>query len=237
MRLNPETGRLKDPTLVDDPVPDIRALKENRQAVPVDDLKLSKADKQRMKDLLAKRDKARADRDKALGKGDEEAAAGHARDVNEASRQLGEEHAKAYMKEKYPDFEQLYPSDPTKPSRAGDFDQVWVKYGKNKRGKKVVVQVIVIEAKGGAGTLGTRKAGGLVVQQGTGAYFESIIASMEKGTPEMNRIAAMLKALKPSEIEYKLVIAPIEMTRDAKPRSQVLAVEVADFNLAKTLKP
>lgn len=236
-RLNPETGKLKDPTLVDDPVPDIRAQKENEQRVPVDDLNLSKADKERMKELLAKRDKARSERDKALGKGDEEAAAARARDVNEASRQLGEEHAKAYMKEKYPDFEQLYPSDPSKPSRSGDFDQVWVKYGKNKSGKKVVVQVVVIEAKGGSGRLTTRKAGPLVVQQGTGAYFESIIASMEKGTPEMAKIAATLKTLKPSDIEYKLVRAPIDMTRDAKPRSQVLTVEVADFNLAKTLKP
>lgn len=238
MRLNPESGRLKDPTLVDDPVPDIRAVKENEQRVSVDDLNLGKAEKKRMQDLQAKREKARSERDKALGRGDEEAAAGHARDVNEASRQLGEEHAKAYMKEKYPGFEQFYPTDPTKPSRAGDFDQVWVKYGTSKSGKKVVVQVVVIEAKGGSSTLGTRKGeGGLVVQQGTGAYFESIIASMEKGTPEMNKVAAMLKLLKPSDIEYKLVRAPIVMTTGAKPRSVVLAIDVADFNLAATLKP
>lgn len=237
MRLNPESGRLKDPTLVDAPVPDIRAQMENPAGVAVDDLKLAKADKQRIKDLLAERDKARAKRDKALGAGDEEAAAGHARQVNEASRRIGEEHARAFMEEKFPDFQQLYPNDPTKPSRAGDFDQVWVKYGKNKKGKKVVIQVIVIEAKGGSAKLGTRKAGPLVVQQGTGAYFESIVASMEKGTPEMNRVAALIKSLKPSEIEYKLVAAPIEMTAGARPVSQVLAVEVADFNLAKTMKP
>lgn len=237
MRLNPESGRLKDPTLVDAPVPDIRAQMENPASVAVDDLKLAKADKQRIKDLLAERDKARAKRDKALGAGDEEAAAGHARQVNEASRKIGEEHARAFMEEKFPDFQQLYPKDPAKPSRAGDFDQVWVKYGKNKKGKKVVIQVIVIEAKGGSARLGTRKTGALVVQQGTGAYFDSIVATMEKGTPEMNKVAALIKSLKPSEIEYKLVAAPIEMTTGAKPSSQVLAVEVADFNLAKTMKP
>lgn len=237
MRLNPESGRLKDPTLVDDPVPDIRAMKENPDSVPVADLKMGAAEKKRIQELLDARDAARRARDKALGKGDEEAAAQHAAKVNEASRQIGEEHSRAYMKEKYPDFEQMYPKDPTKPSRAGDFDQVWVKYGKNKSGKKVVIQVIVIEAKGGSARLGTRKAGALVVQQGTGAYFESILQSMEKGTPEMNKVAAMIRGLKPSEVEYKLVAAPVEMTEGARPRSQVLAVEVADFNLAKTLKP
>jgi hypothetical protein len=236
MRLNPETGRLKDPTLVDNPTPDIPAIKENPESVPVEDLKLSKAEKKRMQELLDARDKARRARDAALGRGDEEAAAAKARDVNEASRQLGEAHADAYMEEHFPEFEKLYPGDAAKPSRAGDFDQVWIKYGKSKSGKKVVVQVIVIEAKGGTSPLGTRKAGGLVVQQGTGAYFESIVASMEKGTPEMAKVAAIIRDLKPADIEYKLVRTPIAMTPGAKPRSQVLAIEIADFNLAKTLK-
>src|SRR5262249_28134069 len=127
--------------------------------VDVDQLKLSRAQKDRIKALLEERDKARRARDAALGRDDEAAAAGHARDVNEASRKLGEEHARAYMKENYPDFEIYSPTDASKPSRSGGFDQVWVKYGRSRSGKKVVVKVIVIEAKGGTSPLGTRKAG------------------------------------------------------------------------------
>lgn len=240
MRLNPETGRMKDPTLVDNPAPDVPAVKENPQKIAIDDLQLAEADKAKMKQLLEARDKARRARDVALARDDEETAALKARDVNEASRQLGEAHAKAFMEKEFPEFRQLYPSDPTKPSRSGDFDQIWVKYGKSASGKKIVVEVIVIEAKGGASPLGARKTPVGLAQQGTGAYFESIVTSMENGTPEMAQAAAVIRTVQqksPGAIEYKLVRAPVEMTPGAKPRSTVVAIQVNDFNLARTMTP
>jgi hypothetical protein len=230
-RLNPESGYLHDRTLLDNPVPDIRANKIDEKSFDLADLKLSKAERERVQGLLDARDKARRARDKANAEGKTDKAGEHAYAVNEATRQLGEEHARAYMRTNYPEYQQVYPKDPTKPSRAGDFDQVWVRYGKTPAGKRVAVEVIIVEAKGGTSPLGARKEGGLIVQQGTEAYMQSIIKSMEKGTPEMQRVANMISTLDPSQIQYQLVRAPVTMTPGAKPRSQILAIEVANFDL------
>jgi hypothetical protein len=230
-RLNPKSGSLKDPTLVDNPVPDISASKIDEKTFDLADLKLSKADRERVQGLLDARDKARRARDKANAEGKVDKAGEHAYAVNEATRQLGEEHARAYMSSRDPPYKQLYPKDPTKPSRSGDFDQVWVRYGKTPAGKRVVMEVVIVEAKGGTSPLGTRKEGGLIVQQGTEAYMQSIVKSMQDGTPEMQAVANLVKTLDPSQIQYKLVRAPITMTPSAKPRSQVLAIQVADFDL------
>jgi hypothetical protein len=230
-RLNPESGYLHDPTLLDNPVPDIRASKIDEKTFDVADLKLSKADRERAQGLLDARDKARRARDKANAEGKTDKANEHAYAVNEATRQLGEEHARAYMSTNYPEYQRIYPKDPTKPSRAGDFDQVWVRYGKTPAGKRVAVDVIIVEAKGGTSPLGARKEGGLIVQQGTEAYMQSIIKSMQKGTPQMQRVANLISNLDPSQIQYRLVRTPVTMTPGAKPRSQILAVEVANFDL------
>jgi hypothetical protein len=232
-RLNPETGRKKNPSLVDNPTPDVPAKLAGEQTLNVDDLNIGKKDKQRIKDLLAERDRARKARDKARDAGDEAKAAKIGAEVNEASRQLGEAHAEAYMREHYPGFELGYP-EPGKPSRSGDFDQVWVKFGD--KAKTVVLEVIVIEAKGGSSPLGTRNVKGVIAQQGSGLYFKGIVDSMRKGTPEMQKVVELIDTLPKDKVQYKVVRAPITMSEDAKPVSVVVKVEVGDFNLKATQK-
>lgn len=232
-RLNPDSGRKKNPSLVDNPTPDVPAKLASEQTLNVDDMKIGKQDKQRIKDLLAERDRARKARDAARDGGDEARAAKIGADVNEASRQIGEAHAEAYMRENHPGFELGYP-EPGKPSRSGDFDQVWIKYGDKAR--TVVVEVIVIEAKGGSSPLGARRVDGLLAQQGSGLYFKGIVDSMRKGTPSMQKAAKLIDSLPKDKVQYKVVRAPIEMTEGAKPVSVVVKVEVGDFDLKKTTK-
>jgi hypothetical protein len=233
-RLNPDTLRMKDPTLVDNPVPDVRAKVEAKEAIDIGDLKLSAADKKKIDALLAERDKAIAARDKANDAGRVEEAGQWGAKVNEASRQLGETHAEAYMRDKYPGFAREYPKDPTKPSRAGDFDQVWVRR-KAGLGGKIVVEVVIIEAKGGASRLGARKYDGLLVEQGSGAYFKSIVQNMaENGTDEMRKLALLVARTDPKNIVYKVVRAPVEKSPAG---SVVLKVEVGDFDMKSTQLP
>ena len=236
-RLNPDSGHLKDPTLVDNPTPDITAKLKSEEEIDVTKLKIGKKDQEHIDGLLKERDKARKARDTARDAGDEVTAGQQGAKVNEASRQLGEAHAEAYMRENFPDFERTYPTDPDKPSRSGDFDQVWVKYAKGKGGTQVAVEVIIIEAKGGTSPLGARKTeGGVIAQQGTGAYYDSIAAVMGKGTPEMQRVADILSTIDPNKVSYKVVRTPIEMISGAKPKSVVVKVEVGDFDMASTKK-
>ncbi|MFN9212478.1 MAG: hypothetical protein ACK6DI_16725, partial [Betaproteobacteria bacterium] len=233
-RLNPDTLRMKDPTLVDNPVPDVRAKVEAKEAIDVGDLKLGAAEKKKVDALLAERDKAIAARDKANDAGRVEEAGQWGTKVNEASRQLGETHAEAYMRDKYPGFAREYPKDPTKPSRAGDFDQVWVRRTAG-RGGKIVVEVVIIEAKGGASRLGARKYDGLLVEQGSGAYFKSIVQNMaENGTDEMRKLALLVARTDPKNIVYKVVRAPVEKSPAG---SVVLKVEVGDFDMKSTQLP
>jgi hypothetical protein len=138
------------------------------------------------------------------------------------------------MRDKYPGFAREYPKDPTKPSRAGDFDQVWVRRTAG-RGGKIVVEVVIIEAKGGASRLGARKYDGLLVEQGSGAYFKSIVQNMaENGTDEMRKLALLVARTDPKNIVYKVVRAPVEKSPAG---SVVLKVEVGDFDMKSTQLP
>ena len=99
-----------------------------------------------------------------------------------------------------------------------------------------MVEVIVIEAKGGGGSLGTRNVGGLVAQQGSGMYFKDIVNQMRKGNPSMQEAARKIDSVAADKVQFKLVRAPIEMSEGAKPVSVVVKIEVGDFNLAATMK-
>ncbi len=232
-RLNPQSGKPKNPNVVDNPTPDVPARLSNEKTLNIDDLKLTKPEKKRIQALLDERDLARKARDKARDNGEEAKAAKIGAEVNEASRKIGEAHAEAYMREKYPGFELGYP-EPGKPSRSGDFDQVWVKFGD--KAKTVVIEVVVIEAKGGSSPLGSRMVDGLRAQQGSGLYFKSIVTAMHEGTPAMQKAAGFIDSVAPDKVQFKLVRAPIEMSEGAKPSSVVVTVEVGDFNRKGTMK-
>jgi len=160
--------------------------------------------------LIRERDEARAKRDELRsGKPpDETGAAKQGAKVNEASRKIGDLHANEYMAKHHPDFDKIYPP-PGAGSRSGDFDQVWRKF-KIVDGKKEYldeVEVIIIEAKGGAGKLGVKNVGKQVVEQGTEPYYNAIVGNMKRidqDTYEALRLAGRDKT------QYLLVHSPIE---------------------------
>jgi hypothetical protein len=243
-RLNPDTWHLVGPTRTGKPKPDVEAEKiagsertfstTGKSEPGTDPLKLEPKLAAERQKLIAERDAARAERDANLKKipPDEVAAGKAGYKVNEASRQLGELHADAYMAQNHPEFKKVYPPAGAK-SRSGDFDQVWVREKGVPGQKDYIFEQIVIEAKGGASELGSRMAGEIRAQQGTKEYFDSIVASMLKGTPEMQAIAARLREAGPEGIRYLHVQVPIE----SGVASSVSSVHVSEFDLAPKAKP
>ena len=82
-----------------------------------------------------------------------------------ASEALGEEAARIYVKQNYPDATPLASKLPGK-GKQGQFDQVYA----TEDGK-----VLIIEAKGGNASWGSRSAGKDRAQQGSLEYMDSII--------------------------------------------------------------
>ena len=192
------------------------------EATQPDPLTLNAEEKRLRNRLLKDREEAREARDKAVAKRGEKAGRPFQAEVIESSRKLGELHADAYMREKFPNFKRVYPPEGA-PSRSGDFDRVYQRFDKGGR----VLQQIVIEAKGGGSPLGSRLVGDLRVEQGTLLYFNAIVESMSKGTPLMKEIAADLKAAGPGSVRYLLVRTHIEAT------GVVQTVEVREFPAPK----
>jgi len=234
-RLGPK-GRMRDPTLVDKPDPDFPAVAQNEVRHDPASLKVDKRTKlgRDIQQQLEARDVARAKRQKQLGKGDESGAAKTQAEINEASRQIGEAYAKVIMQRpENAGFTQVYPPSGAA-SRAGDFDQVWVKHHptrKGRDGKPKVVEVIVIEAKGGTSPLGARKVNGKIAQQGSSEYFDGILGVMAKGDAAMQSTAAQIASVPRSKVKYKYVRAKMADADPAYFDSTVVAVEEGDFKL------
>jgi hypothetical protein len=237
-RLNPDTWRLYSPTRRAETEPDVKArytsdptTYSTGTTTPPGSkpLALSEALEKERKLLLAERDAARVERDTHLKKvPPDEALAGKASyKVNEASRKLGEMHAEAYMGQHHPDYVKVYPPAGAG-SRSGDFDQVWQRTKTSATGEKeFVMEHIVIEAKGGSSPLGARQAGPIRAQQGTPEYFQSIIDSMKKGTPQMQDAALKLQAAGVGGVHYLHVKVPIE----SGATSDVTTVITREFDL------
>ena len=137
--------------------------------------------------------------------------------VTQASQKLGEAAAEAYVLNRDPAAQKLYPQ-PGDQTAAGVFDQVW----RLSDGK-----LIVIEAKGGSSPTGTReirsnassKNLGKIAEQGSTEYLYEIIASMRNKGGNARNIAVLIeKAIRDGKFEYGLVrqkidgnsLAPIE---------------------------
>lgn len=158
--------------------------------------------------LIAERDAARAERDAQLAKEppDETAAAKAGARVNKASRRIGDLQANEYMANFHSDYDRIYP--PPAKSRSGDFDQVWRRFKIGKNGQKEYVdEVIIIEAKGGAGKLGVKEVNGQIVEQGTPPYYEAIRENMR--SIDRDTFSALNRAGR-SRTRYLLVHSPIE---------------------------
>jgi hypothetical protein len=185
----------------------IKATKGAEAAHPLETI--SKKQREAMEAAFKKRGSLIAERDRLealeeagqkLSQSDSEKLRKIYAEINEQSRQLGENAAEAVMKGR--GGKKIYPTG--KPySTSGDFDQVW----------KVGDEIQIIEAKGGASGLGSRQiAQGVRAEQGTVEYAKSIAQNMAKNgaTKEIRQLGdELLRAIAQGKVKYVLVRAPI----------------------------
>ena len=148
------------------PVSDqINVFNKIAQKLKINHANLSDNVKQRLKQFEAARNQAVAKRDAALLAGNATALKEAQSAMRLASEALGEEAARIYVKQNYPDATPLASKLPGK-GKQGQFDQVYI----TEDGK-----VLIIEAKGGNASWGSRVAGEERAQQGSEKYMNSII--------------------------------------------------------------
>lgn len=136
---------------------------------------LDSAARKRLKTLETARNKAVAQRDAALLAGDAKALTDAQKAMRLASEDLGEEAARIYVQQNYPNAKPLNTKLPGN-GKQGEFDQVYV----IEDGK-----VLIMEAKGGNATWGSRIAGEERAQQGSAKYMDSVI---DNYTEQMKRL-------------------------------------------------
>jgi hypothetical protein len=216
-RINPDSGFLHDPTRRASRKAEVEAtfrkgserqLTTGLSREGFAPMKLSPEAEAERTSLIAERDRARAEREALLGKTppDETGAAKVGARVNEASRRIGELHANEYMAKFHADYNRIYPPHGTG-SRTGDFDQVWRRFKMVNGREEYLDEIIIIEAKGGAGKLGVKNVKGQLVEQGTPAYYEAIVGNMQ--TIDADAYQALKDAGR-SKTKYLLVHSPIE---------------------------
>ena len=157
---------------------------------------------ERMDSTMENRGQAVKDRDKALeehGK-DSKEYKDAARDVIKGSEEAGELAAEAFVKQLDPNASKYVSA--TGGSAAGEFDQVY---------KLSNDRMVIVEAKGGTSTLGSRQTGTTRSQQGTPQYVQSIIDIM---IPHWNPAVkatgnALQDAKQAGTLDYYLVRQPI----------------------------
>jgi hypothetical protein len=141
--------------------------------------------------------------------------------INEQSRQLGENAAEGVMRSQ--GGKKLYPLTKTH-STSGDFDQVW----------KVGDEFHIIEAKGGSGGLGSRTvAGGARAEQGTREYALAIAQNMaiNGATKEIRQMGRdLIAAIGAGKVKYVLVQAPVGTKAGAAVLSDV---KVKQFDISQ----
>ena len=117
-----------------------------------------------LKSLEADRNLAVAKRDKALLSGDDVALKVAQQEMRNASERIGESAGRIYVGNNYPNAKPL-DAGLLNNSKQGQFDQIY------QDGDKI----IVIEAKGGGATWGSKKVGEDTAQQGSKKYLDSTI--------------------------------------------------------------
>ncbi|GAA3650771.1 hypothetical protein GCM10022237_08150 [Nocardioides ginsengisoli] len=242
-RLNPDTGRLVD--ISQDRVEvaaRYRGTEERMHPSGSDRINISEADRNRTSALLAERDAARRERDLAKSRipPDTEAANRALYRMVDASRQIGEHAASMWVNRAYPGPPRpalRYPSG-TAVSRSGDFDQIW----ECRRGDQTIW--VVVEAKGGASDLGSRRVAGPTgpgsgprAEQGSTPYFADILTNMQR-TPGLGRkVASQVETAArtaPGSVHYMHVSAPIESVPAASGTglsSQLNDISIREFDI------
>ncbi len=238
LRLHPATAHLRGPAAEGRVEPDVRATYRDEETRLRTDgtprpgeqpLSLDQATRTRRDQLLAARDAARAEREAAHARipPDEVAAAAAQYRVIQASRQIGELHGAAVVRARYPDatIDRIYPL--VDGSRPGDFDLIFELRRPGAQPNEWVIELVVIEAKGGSSPLGSRMAGQVRAEQGTLAYYNSIVDVMLRGNDDMRRAAQRLVATPPDRVHYLHVKVPI----DSGATSAAPVVSVREFDI------
>lgn len=134
--------------------------------------------------------------------------------INRASEVLGEQAAERYVSSAYPGATRVY-----KGSGSGKFDLIFK--WKDAEGKDIF---IVVEAKGGGSSLGTRQiASGARVEQGTAPYLDDITQLM------VNRGEAVGSELQIARAQGRVKYLKVQAPINADPG---VAIRVGEFNLA-----
>jgi hypothetical protein len=138
-------------------------------------------------------------------------------DVVAASERLGNRMAVDYIRSQYPTAQLLY-GDPDGRGRPGEFDFVYFVPGTI----PMRDQIIVVEAKGGSSSLGTRRVNGAEAQQGTLPYMQEIARVMRDSTddPRLSRALEAMEAGDPNSgplVRYLLVEAPLDASGSPRP--------------------
>ncbi|GAA75579.1 hypothetical protein PMAN_b0256 [Pseudoalteromonas marina] len=126
---------------------------------------LDSAARKRLKTLETARNNAVAQRDAALLAGNAKALKDAQKAMRLASEDLGEEAARIYVQQNYPNAKPLNTKLPGN-GKQGEFDQVYI----TEDGK-----ILIMEGKGGNATWGSRMAGEERAQQGSAKYMNSVI--------------------------------------------------------------
>lgn len=172
---------------------------------------LSKEAQEELKELEGKRNEAVKTRDAAILSGNKADLRKAQNDMRKASKLIGETAARIHVENQYPGATRLESNLPGN-GEQGQFDQVYL----TKEGK-----VLIIEAKGGSSTWGSRKAGKQRAQQGSKKYMDSIIenytdklgilknsplykAGDKKSVKKAEDIQSMLRKLKVADMKKKI---------------------------------
>jgi hypothetical protein len=146
-------------------------------------------------------------------------------EVNSKSEQLGELAGESHIRAKYGDNAVPIwpPAGKGSTSGSGEFDQVW--RVKNPDGTE---KYVVVEAKGGSSSLGTRRVEGRPAEQGSPEYFMEIVNVMSKAkNPQSREVAGELSdAVRDGKVDY------LEVRARINPQGQATDIRSNEFDLS-----
>ena len=220
--INPETGMFNSPQ---HSVPDFRKQVDATSFTRLEQNQLTPEQQAQMKALSLEREYYRRKRD-AEADNTSEAYKTNQYRVTQASQKLGEAAAEAYVLNRDPAAQKLYPK-PGDQTAAGVFDQVWELPGG---------RIFVVEAKGGTSQLGSRVVVNRIengrigqrVEQGTLQYFQDIVIEMQrKGGVWAETSKKITSAIDRGNVEYGVVRQGFDSQHNLKP------IEYKQFDISQ----
>ncbi|WP_437729015.1 eCIS core domain-containing protein [Sorangium sp. So ce861] len=134
--------------------------------------------------------------------------------INQESMRIGQLMARDWVASHYPQAGQPIHGGVGAASRSGDFDAVYVV----QRGEGQRPLVLIIEAKGGSSSLGTRQVDGFTVEQGTPRYMREIVRLMRADDTLPAATRSTMRDVQQGNVDvrYVLIEAPIG-SREGQP--------------------